>query len=493
MLSEFAMVVFCLSGSLLAQDAEPKTDLFMYDLHKFKSFWAGSGAGIQYPGRMLLTSDKLRNQYGALVSMDKFDIGTTFSTELTFDYHITDPEFTNQNFIFALTQNKNPIEKFSPDTDSYLPLPNQFEGFVLYFRNFETAHTGWFSSGNVSKEEILSRGKVCKLSARKQNQLRVLIKYQNKIMNVYFEDPKDASLRLCGQFTDVQIERAQYLMASASDDAGFSQISISKWTFSTDTKLEIVPEEQKRLGDSVYAYWSTDAGANPTADISNFKATALYFYDNSKVYSEELFKLADKNMSDLKNEFEGELSVTAERLKGAIEIIGKEADQLEGLGWVLTHIKNQHKYNTIEVLNMAVNWLDSIEDSIDKTDAETRVIYDLISKLNLESAVEEILFKAENLISNLKKLNFKALYLSKEESLSFLEDESKLEDWKDSLRQFQKVVKDKIKQNQAKGSSSAASYGMSIAWLAGVLVLVGFVWIYCKLKSAVDKSSSASF
>lgn len=493
MLSKLTMMVLCLSAPLLGQDTEPKTNVFVYDLHNFKSFWSGSGVAIQYPGRMLLTSDKLRDQYGAMVSLDKFDIGTTFSTELTFDYHITDPDFTNQNFIFALTQNKNPIEKFSPDTDSYLPLPNQFEGFVLYIRNFETAHTGWFSSGNVSKEEILSRGKVCKLNARKQNQLRVLIKYQNQIMNVYFEDPKDASLRLCGQFTDVNIARTQYLLASASDDAGFSQISISKWTFTTDTKLEIVPEDQKRIGDSVYAYWTTTPGANPTADISNFKATALYFYDNSKVYSEELFKLADKNMDDLKKEFAGELGATAERLKGAIEIIGKEADQLEGLGWVLTHIKNRHKYNTIEVLDMTVNWLDSIEDSIDKTDAETRVIYDLVSKLNLESAASEILFKAENLISNLKKLNFKALYLSKEESLNFLEDEGKLKDWTDSLKKFQNVVKDKIKENQGKGRGSAASYGMSIAWIAGVLVLIGFIWIYCKLKSAVDKSSSATF
>jgi hypothetical protein len=345
----------------------------------------------------------------------------------------------------------------------------------------------------VSKEEILSRGKVCKVGARKQNQLRVLIKYQNRVMNVYFEDPKDSSLRLCGQFTDITINRGQYLISSASDDSGYSQISISKWTFTTDTKLEIVPEEEKRVGDSFYTYWKTDAGSNPTADISNFKATALYFYDNSKVYSEELIELADKNINDLKKEFAGEISVTAERLKDAIQIIGREADQLEALGWILTQSKNKHKYNTIEVFDMTLNWLESIEESIDKTDAETRVIFDLVSKLNLESAASEMLFKAENLISNLKKLNFKAVFLSKEDSFNFLKDENVLKDWKETIKDFQSVVREKIKKGNKKNRGGAASYGMGIAWLAGILVLVGFIWIYWKLKMALDKTKMGSF
>ena len=474
----------------LAQDTQSSNSVFEYNLHNFKTFWSGSGVAIQYPGRLLLTSDKLRFQYGALTTMDPFDIGSTFSMEITLDYHITDDVDTLQNFIFSMAEGKGPVEKMTPDSDSYLPLPAKFQGFVLYIQNFETAHTGWFSSGNVSKEEILSRGKVCKLGARKKNQLRMLIKYQKNIMNVYFEDIKDGSLRLCGQFVELNLPRNQYLMASASDDVGNSQISISKWTMTTDTKLEIVPEDQKRAGDSFFAYWDTSPAANPSADISNFKATALYYYDNSKVYSEELIELADKNLNDLQKEFSGEMGVTSERIKEAIKIIGKEADQIEALGWILTQSKNKHKYNTIEVLDMTLNWLESIEESIDKTDAETKIIYDLVSKLNLESAASEILYKAEELTSNLKKLNFKAVYLSKEESLKFLEDESVLKDWKDTLKDFQSIVKDKIKETQGKSRSGTASYGMAIAWFAGALVLCGFIWIYCKLKVALDQSSS---
>ena len=474
----FGLLLFCLH----TQDSQSETSLYTYDLHNFKSFWSGTGSSIQYPGRILLTSDKLRYQYGGLTSMDKFDLGNNFSTEITFDYHITDPVVTNQNLIFSMSQNSGKIEKISPDSESYLPLPAQFQGFVLYIRNFETAHSGWFDSGNVSKEEILSRGKVCKISARKQNQLRVLIKYNNKTMNIYFEDSKDGSLRLCGQFTQLNIPTQQYLMASASDDVGFSQISISKWILTTPTKLEIVPVDQKKLGDSFFTYWDESQIENPSAEISNFKATASYYYDNSKIYSEELIQLADKNLEDLKKEFAGEITVTSERLKDAIEIIGREADQLEALGWVLTQSKNKHKYNTIEILDMTLNWLESIEESVDKTDAETQVIYDLVSKLNVETAAGEMLFKAENLIANLKKLNFKANYLSNENSLKFLEDDSVLKDWKDSIVGFQKVVKEKIKETQNKNRSNTASFGMSIAWVAGILVLCGFALIYIKLK-----------
>jgi hypothetical protein len=488
-----ALLLFLLSGLSLTQDAGSPNTLYEYKLHNFKSFWTGSGAAIQYPGRMLLSSDKLKFQSGALTTMDLFDVGSTFSTEVTLDYHITEKEATSQSFIFAMTENNAPVEKMDPMDDSYLPLPQQFKGFIMYIRDFETVHSGWFSTGNVTKEEVLSRGKVCKISARNKNQLRFLVKYQNRIMNLYFEDVKDGSLRLCGQFTDITIPRNQYIIASASDDMGYSQISISKWLWSADTKLEIVPADQKRLGDSFYAYWDEEVLVNPSAEISNFKATALYYYDNSKIYSEELIQLADKNMADIKSEFAGELGVTSERIKSAIEVIGREADQLEALGWILTQTKNKHKYNTIEVLDMTLNWLESIEESIDKTDAETRMIYDLISKLNFESAANDLLFKTENLISNLKKLNFKASFLSKEESLKFLEDESVLKDWKDSIKDFQSQVRDKIKQGQEKVKGSTSSMGISVVWLAGIVVLCGFVWIYWKLKKALDQSSSGSF
>lgn len=487
----FSLMLFFFS--IYTQDSQTETQLFTYDLHNFKSFWRGSGSAVQYPGRILLTSDKLRYQQGSVTTMEKFDLGENYSTEITFDYHITDTLVTNQNVIFTLSENIAQIEKITSDSESYLPLPSTFQGFVLYIRNFETAHTGWFNSGKVSKEEILSRGKVCKLAARKKNQIRVLLKYNNKTMNVYFEDNKDGSLRLCGQFTQLVLPQEQFIMASASDDVGFSQISISKWTITTNTKLEIVPVDQKKLGDSFFAYWDASQMQNPSAEISNFKATALYYYDNSKVYSEELIQLADKNLEDLKREFAGEITVTSERMQQAIQIIGREADQLEALGWILTQSKNKHKYNTIEILDMTLNWLESIEESVDKTDAETQVIYDLVSKLNVESAASEMLFKAENLISNLKKLNFKATYLSKEESLKFLEDETVLKDWKDSLKDFQNVVKEKIKETQSKNRGGASNYGMSIAWLAGILVLCGFIWIYLRLKNALDKSSSSSF
>lgn len=476
-----------------SQDAASPNTLYEYNLHNLKTFWSGSGAAIQYPGRMLLSSDKLKFQSGALSSMDPFDVGSTFSTEMTIDYHLTDKEATSQNFIFGMTESKGPIDKMDAMDESYIPLPSMYKGFIMYIRNFETVHSGWFNSGNVSKEEILSRGKVCKISARGKNQLRFLIKYQNKIMNVYFEDIKDGSLRLCGQFVDLNIPRNQYLIASASDDMGYSQISISKWTWSANTKVEVVPADQKRAGDSFLAYWDADAAANPSAEISNFKATALYYYDNSKIYSEELIQLADKNLSDLKSEFAGELGVTSQRIKSAIEVIGREADQLEALGWILVQSKNKHKYNTIEVLDMTLNWLESIEESIDKTDAETRLIYELISKLNIDSAANDMIFKIENMISNLKKLNFKAKYLSNEKSLNFLEDESVLKDWTESLKDFQSVVRDKIKQNQTNTQGAAASYGMTITWLAGILLLCGFIWIYCRLKKALDQSSASSF
>ena len=487
MCSALPLLVLCLASLAPVRPAQSQTANFTYQLHRLKSFWTGSGVGVQYSDRLLLSSDKLVHQLGTLSTKNLFDIGTTFSTEMTFDYHITHPDFSTQNVILAFTQNKGPVQLYSEDSDSYLPLPKQFEGFVFYIHNFETAYVGWFKSSNLSKEEVISRGKVCKLGARSLNQLRVRIKYENKVMKIYFDSNRESIARVCGQFTDLDILRHQRLLVSASDDTGQSQVAITNWTLSTNSRYDIVAPDKLQPEKRELAYWASMTGANPSYEIGNFKESALYFYDNSKVYSEELSKLADKNMADLKEGISNDLSIASQSLRRALDVIAKEADQLEALGWVLTESKNRHKFNTINVLDMTVNWLETIDQSFDRTDIQTGIIVSLIKELDLEPTVEKMMNRVEELSTSLKKLNSKAAFLIKEQSLDFLEDESVLGDWADTLREFETDVHRKIKNNKIR-ANGIADFGVMVLCVVGAVLLGGFIWIYCRLKIAVDKS-----
>ena len=468
-----------------------------YQLQRLKSFWQGEGVAVPYPDRILLTSDKLINQSGSVVSMDKLTWGKYFSIELTLDYHITDPETSQQNFILALTPSKGPIIPFQKENPEYVPMFPGFEGLTLYLNNFDTTHVGWFTMQSPNKAEMLSRGKVTKIGARQKNQIRFLIRSKDNTINVYYEDPKDNTLSLCAQFVDLQLPESFYVYLGGSDDSGKAQVTVSKLTIQTETNFEVVPEENKKVGDNFLAYWAEDMtnkgvnkGNNPTEDISNFKAAAMYYYDNAKVYSEELMDLADKSLVDLKKQISRDLGRFSERMKDATDIISREADQLEALGWILTENKNQHKVNMVEVLDMSISWLETIEDSVAKTDQETKAIFDLVTKLNVGTFTEELIDRSEQLIVNLKKLNFKANFLSNEEGLNFLDEKSTLKDMFDNMSDFASTVEDKIKN---KPKQSVGKFGIVLLGLVGVLLLGGFFVVYWKISSAISKNTVTGF
>ena len=491
-----ALISICLMISPTKPQSEENPDkkagLKTYSLPRLKSFWTGAGVSIAYPGRLLMTSDKLRYQMGWLSSISQFDLGTYFSTEVTLVYHITEERNSRQTFVFALSSNKAtpaPMKLNSHiDKDNYIPLPEKFEGFVILIEDFDTVHTGWFNSNNVSREEIMARGKVCKVSAKKRSQLRFLLKLEGDSLTLYFEDDRDLSLRICGQFTNIRFQQPQYIQLGASDDAGLAQITVSDFNITTNSQYEVVPAKDKNLGDSFLAYWDEDANSknqSPSADISNFKSAALYYYDNSKIYSEELLILADKSIPDLKQELAQQTDNHLKRMKGAVDVIGKEADMLEALGWVLTESKNQHKYNIQKVLDMTIDWLDSIEESIDKTDAETIAIHELVSKLNLQTITDELMVKTQELISNLKKLNFKATHLIDDNTMNIFDDVDTLKDWQGSFQNFEDSVTNSAKQKNRKGYL----FGLGVFWLVGGAVLIGLIWMYCKLQGALSKNN----
>lgn len=459
----------------------------IYRLNKLKSFWQGRGVAIPYPNRILLTSSKLRNQVGILSSMEPFDLGEYFTIEMTFDHHITNKEGSRQQVVFGMSY--QPLGELAQvrDWDRDLPMPPKFNGFLLYIDDFKAAYAGFVNSSQITKDEVQSALKTCKLPGKAPNQTRFMLRLKGESLSLYFEDLKDGSLIKCIQITNNNSPGEVYMTLGSSDDSGQSQIEVSVLDITTPTDYTIVSADEKSIGDGKLAYWAEDPkGTSFAREVANFRATTKYYYENAKVYSEELMGLADKSLKDLRRDLAEENENFLQRLKTAQKVIGRESDQLEALGWVLTQNKNQHKYNVDDVLMMILDLLEQLADSVDKTDRQTQEVYELIEKLNVGSVAQELTEKVEAMMGPLQKLIFKSKFLSKDKGMDFLTDEEQMKDLMSTVRDMSRSFHEKVKQFQKKEGKSAMRQSLSIMIVIGLGVVLGLGYLFWRIKKAVD-------
>ena len=478
---------------LLSLAIAPSRSDKMYRLNKLKTFWQGRGVAIPYPDRILLTSSKLKNQIGFLSSMQTIELGSYFTIEMTIDYQITNKEGSNQQFVFGMTSGIVGGSQVVRDWERDLPMPVQYHGFLMLIDDFGVAHAGFINSSLVTKDEVKSSLKMCKMPGKGKNQVRLMLRLKQETLTLYFEDVKDGTLTKCVQMVDVALPGETYFILGASDDSGKAQIEIPVFDLTSPTDIDIVPNEEKVLGDEKLTYWSTDPGRSSFArEVASYKATSKYYYENSKVYTEELMSLADKSLKDVRLDLVRETNDYVERLKGANTVIGRESDQIEALGWILVQNKNQHKYKIDDILSMTMDLLEQLIDSIDDTDRQTKAVYDLITKLNVDNVAQELTDKVTAMIGPLKKLIFKAKYIAKEPGLDFLQNEDAMKDLVSTIQDFKKSVKDKIRQVKQKEASSTTNQSLFIMILVGAGIVAGLGWFFWRIKKAVDKAKGVS-
>ena len=196
------------------------------DLVKLRSFWQCMGQAIAYPGKLLLSSDKLVNQRSILTTYEAYDLSNFFIMDFAIKFDIGNQE-SNQNIFFTISES-NPSPNLTEFYTSDIPINPKFEGLVIYIKDFDTMHIGFFNSLDLTEQEILSRGKVCKLSKRNGNRLNIAISLVSGSLGVTYRDSRDGSNRICAQMTEISFPKPVFLSTSMSDDTGRILTVISK-------------------------------------------------------------------------------------------------------------------------------------------------------------------------------------------------------------------------------------------------------------------------
>ena len=199
-----------------------------YNLLKLKSFWKGMGPGVAYPGKMLLTSDKLKEQRSLIPTQEPFDLGEYFKMTIHVNFHVNNKE-SQQSTFFALSSKDISPESLSPQFN-LLPLAERFSGLIIYLRDFDSMYVGTFDSNTFNENELVSRSKVCKISQRENGFLSFEVTYQVGRLSVQVIENQDGSFRPCAQFSSFRFNDPMFISAGGADDFGFAETAIRKAT-----------------------------------------------------------------------------------------------------------------------------------------------------------------------------------------------------------------------------------------------------------------------
>ena len=197
---------------------------YEYNLLKLKSYWRGLGSAVAYPGKFLLTSDKLKQQRGLLANHEPTDFSDYFEMTININYHVNNKE-SRQSLLFALTKASIFPGQF-PAGFNIFPLAPEFSGFIIYIKDFDTMHVGSFESANFNENELLSRSKLCKISQRDSGFIQFKINYLKGKINIQIIDNQDGSIRPCIQISGFQFENPLHATVAGSDDFGLTETVI---------------------------------------------------------------------------------------------------------------------------------------------------------------------------------------------------------------------------------------------------------------------------
>lgn len=253
-------------------------------------------------------------------------------------------------------------------------------------------------------------------------------------------------------------------------------------------EFRFVMEPEKQIGDGAFAYWTGDMSSNTTGELKYIRETAKFNYDSTKIYSEELLSIADQNVASIKENLVNDSNVTINKMKNYIAAVGLESDQIESLGWILTQQKNRHKRNLDELFSMILDWLESIEQSVDQTDADTKYIFELVKKLNTNVLLGELMLKTQDVMRNLRKINMKAHVISDNPDLKQLDETLSMDKWNNYMNEFRDNLKSDLKDTQNIRRSGLATVGFWILFIVGMAGLGGFVFLYMRLQRAIKNN-----
>lgn len=454
------------------------------DLLQLKSNWSGNGMAVLYPGAMKLLTQKINQQAGAMSTITQMPAGDTW--EMDIDFKIAcEGDASDLGVGFWLTLNDpkvSPLDyKFEAVSATY-GMPPSVDGLGMIYAN-KSMYAGLMRSERVTRGDLLYRSKTCKVYVEEGKHVRFKVKYRHKVLGVYALEQKEKVESLCVQFTDVQNFGNFFVSASASTDMGKCTIDVNRFALSQPEKLfQIIDEKDKKAGDPFFALFPDMEKTKHYNSWEEYNNMFKLYRENSKILAQELLEFADINQKEMNTKITKEINQQIDKVTKAIDIIGKEAQQLESLSNYVEQDKKQTTASVEDLADQVIQWLNQMDEAYNTVDAETKRIHEVLSKLNISDKITTMIGKSENVVNALNSLLFKARDFTTDNALNSIDHED-IKYWDDQLNVVKNQLTDSIKKSSNTSTFKTIAYGF-LAFIAGV-IFVAFGYMYWKIQKAI--------
>ena len=388
-------------------------------------------------------------------------------------------------FWFTLNDPKmSPMDyRFDIVAGTYGMLPS-VDGLGIVYAN-RALYTGLMRSERVSRADLLYRSKSCKIYVDEGKHIRLKVKYRNKVLGVYALEHKEKVETLCLQYTEVENFNNFYVSASASTDLGKCTIDINKMLLTQPERLfQVIDEKDKKAGGPFFAFFSNIEKTTHYHGWEEYNQLFQLYRENSKILAQELLEFADINQKEMGQKFTKELNEQIQKVDKAIDIIGKEAHQIESLSNFIEQDKKQTTESVEDLSDQIIQWLNQMEDAYTTVDGETKRIHEVLSQLNINEKLGTMIKKSETVVEALSSLLFKARDFTNDNSINNL-DSGDIQYWDDQLKEVKNQLTENLKKSKESGSSAfrKVAYGFLVS--VAFFIFMAFGVMYWKIQKAI--------
>lgn len=453
------------------------------NLLTLKSHWVGNGVSFFVPHKLHVLSEKLRSQCGQITSHSPLPAGQQWS--LSANVVLRCKNYDNAGLGVFLTV-KSPLQYGSEYTCSKYAgtfgMHNDFAGLGMVF-NRHNLYVGQYNATNLLREHLTHFAKACKASFKKDGELSIIIRNRVNNLSIYLLDTKTQIESLCLQVTQNVSLDSFFLTISGFDEGGNCEAIVRNTDFFTESKIQEVPEDSKKVGDSFFAHYSNVTINEP--DVHHFQKVYDYYRQNSKIMVQELLTFADRNEKEIVNELKKEYQAFSKNLTSAMSVLEREAEQISMLSSILVEDQKNSSTSVTEMLNQVLSWMDTMTGAYARVDDETKRIYNLIQSLNIDNKVESVLNRTSTIIRQLDKVLNRTVTTIKNTTFSD-EKKAQISEWSDRIDNLADDLKQKLTEQKKTSGSALRKLGIVILGGITLIIFFAFGFLYWKIKKAAE-------
>lgn len=428
-------------------------------------------------------SDKLRSQCGQMTSYSALPAGDQWSMTMTLGFKCA--KFDRAGIVLSFNTKTQllPNSEYScARFEGTFGMNHDLSGLGLTLHN-NNAYVGQYNSTNILREHLTHWSKACKASFRKDNEITLVVRNRFKNLSIYLVDVKTQSETLCVQM-DKGFELDHfYFGISAFDNGGQCDAFVSQAEFSTDASIEEVNPENKKIGDSFFAFYSKNEVFVP--DMTHFSKVYDYHRQYSRIMVDELLDFADRNEKEVVDELNLEYQSFKHNLTSAMTVLEKEAEQISLLSSILIEDRKNSTSATSEMLNQVLDWLDAMKDAYSRVNNETLRIFETIQSLSVDSRVDNILAKTSMIIGKLDAILSQTVN-SFESSKLAEADSDQITAWSGKMETLASDLKSKLSEHKNTSGSALRKLGVFLLGTIVFIVFLSFGYLYWKIKKAAE-------